>query len=1224
MKTCVLSVLLLMSALCAWAFNEPVVQEGPLTALITGPAAVHEVETPVVYEAVVSNTGTEPVSGMLYIEVIDQWRIKGPDSYEFSLSPGASQSIPFTAIAGAGTYNAWYPIHVRAVFEHDSRERVAHPILMVRTDLAAPPRPTPGLPWTPMTVPENGRRSLSRLPVHRAFVEVFGEAPVMLPVGWRGIEPRTRAVLHTPGVIALPDPKRALFAHPPWHEGRAGVLVIEFPLALPDSAPLRFDCFIAMQEHMAGEPPSDGVTFRVYAAPLYAPDGERGALLLETHTDANAWMPVSADLSAYAGQQIRLQLETHPGPHHDTTCDRALWGDPVIVAGTPAPARPPSDVPPVNLGTVANGDSRYMVQVTLGRRGLLDSRVDFAGENGILSFDGFSITVLDDTLEKADGISELLAVEDESDTERCRIRHRFRGRSGTYDLVGELYLVEGYQALRAAFHIENAPEAQPWLYTVIEDSATGAWNRRARHVYAGMGNVLRNPEAFTLHFDGHQMATSFVGFDFEDGSSLVQAVDAPPSRLTVVPDSGLYTLHAPIMPVFTFIPADDVWQGVRVWRNINGLEAAPGVERLAGRFVFDLWWGHYGESADALTQAFRYGLTNSVVVWHNWQRWGYDYRLPDILPPNPDYGTEEDFVRLAHTCRDHDVIFAPHDNYIDFYPDAEGFTYERIAFNPDGQPIWAWLNEFRKAQSFRWRVDALGPFLERNVRALHALAHPNGYFIDVWSSIGPYESWTRDGQLHDRLLHRRVWGEAFNWIRETLGDNAPQISESGHDQLIGYLDGAQANHLRVDADPPPGAEPWMVWPVRCEAAERIPWSDMAHHDRFILHGAGYENRYRAGLRSDLHGIYSDDYIATEVLTGRPCMAAHPFDRDVIRKYYLTNCLMKRLAMQRIATVAFDGDNLHRQHVRWEGVGDIRVNRGETSWQVSERDLPQYGFYADLGDVSGAIEYKDGVIVEWSKSPEAWYVNARPVTPRGLPVSVSLESLNLVSDRSFAVELRWEVAGPIEEDLTIYVHFMDAQGKIAFQADHRPDKPTSRWIGTETSVGHGTIPAYFQAGDMIPLFVGMWLPGDGHRPLQDAIHGNASVLLGQVRLDGANDSITGLTLSPTPPERDAWLARMNPQGIPVDFDGIVTEGACRVVRDGDSLLLIPLPDSPRFNVHLDLSRLPFDVPAPTHIEYESMDGERTRLPLDVSNGLVHIKCAPDIFGYRLIAHEDNDS
>ena len=41
-----------------------------------------------------------------------------------------------------------------------------------------------------------------------------------------------------------------------------------------------------------------------------------------------------------------------------------------------------------------------------------------------------------------------------------------------------------------------------------------------------------------------------------------------------------------------------------------------------------------------------------------------------------------------------------------------------------------------------------------------------------------------------------------------------------------------------------------------------PWFDAAHHDRFILHGAGYQSRYAAGLEPSLHGIYSDDYITT--------------------------------------------------------------------------------------------------------------------------------------------------------------------------------------------------------------------------------------------------------------------------------------------------------------------------------------------------------------------------
>ena len=232
-----LIIVVLLSGLCAWGFNEPVAQEGPLIARIEGPAAVDAVGTPIAYEATLSNTGDAPVSGTLHIEVIDQWRIDVPDARMFSLAPGATQRFPFTAIVGAGTYNAWYPIHARVVFTQDGVERAAHPILLVRTNLTDTPRPALNLPWTPLALADGGRRSLSRLPMHRAFVEVFDASPVLLPVGWRGSEPHTRAGLHTPGVLALPEGRRALFMHPPWHEGRSGVLVVEFPLALPEATP---------------------------------------------------------------------------------------------------------------------------------------------------------------------------------------------------------------------------------------------------------------------------------------------------------------------------------------------------------------------------------------------------------------------------------------------------------------------------------------------------------------------------------------------------------------------------------------------------------------------------------------------------------------------------------------------------------------------------------------------------------------------------------------------------------------------------------------------------------------------------------------------------------------------------------------------------------------------------------------------------------------------------
>ncbi len=1196
---------------CALAFNAPVDSAGPLTVRINGPETITAIETTTSWEVELINEGVAPVSGLLQIEVIDDWKIEGSAVQPVLVAAGKSLSVPFTAIAGRGTYNAWYPIHVRVLFEWEGVRLEVHPILLVRTNITDVPRPESLLPWKAIPIAAQGTRSLAGLPVHRVVARPFGGTPILLPTGWQGTEPVTKAVVHSPGTRALPDPHKALFMHPPWFGGHMGTLRVELPLALPESVPLRFESAIALERQQPSEPDSDGVTFRVYVAPLDIASGETGTLLFEKHTDSKTWEDVSVDLAAYAGETVLLQLEVHPGPNNDVTCDRGLWGDLRIVVGEGASSVSPETREPIDLGTLSNDGTLYDVEVAPGTRGLLDGVVSFIAPSETLSFDGFAVTVMNDALEEMDGMYMLRSVIAENCPDCYRVRHRFEGGVGAFDLVGELRVVEG-KALRATFTIEHAPQPQPWLCTVIDDASLRPWNLQATHIYAGMGNVVRHPKAFTLHFDGHQLATSFVGFDFDNSTSLVLASNAPPSKLEVLPDSRIYTLHSPIQPTFTIIPAGNVWQGVKVWRDINGLEPAPAVKKLAGRFVFDLWWGRYGASAEALEKAFQYGLTNSAVVWHNWQRWGYDYRLPDICPPNPNFGTLEEFQRLAALCREADVLFAPHDNYIDFYPDAEKFSYKHIAFTKDGSPIWGWLNEGREAQAFRWNSAEMRPFLERNLEWIRAFIKPTSFFIDVWSSIGPYEAWTHDGKLQDRLLHRKIWGESFAWIREYLGNNAPQISESGHDQLIGYLDGAQTNHLRVDPEPPNGAPTWMTWPVHCEDAERIPWSDMAHHDRFVLHGAGYENRYRGGLRADLHGIYSDDYISTEVMTGHPGMVDAPFHRDVIRKYWLTNDLMTALALKKIETVTFDGDDLHRQQVRWNAVGDVWVNRGETPWQVDGHTLPQYGYYANLGEVAGAIEEKDGVIVEWSKSPETWYVNARPVIPRGLPASVKLESLTYGEGRSFEVALEWDVTGIIDEDLVVYIHFTDEKGNILFQADSRPQPPTNEWQGTLVTTGRGTVPETVKAGATLSLQAGLWAPGNGRRPLQHDVHGDGSVRLAELVLQGDDTACTGFEVAPVPPEHTALLARMNPENTMIDFDGVITNGACRITRRDQALQIMPLPDSDAFSLKIDLSRLPFEIAVPKDLECEDNAGAIRKMPVQMEGSVLSIECGADVF------------
>ncbi len=972
----------------ALAFNPAETSVGPLRLRVEAPATVDDRGTPIRARLVVENRGASQLEVTVRARGIDPWRLEPVGAVALDVAAGKSRTVDLTATATANTPPCHYPLHVEARFEVDGKTLTAKCVHIFEARFPALPPARRALRWEPIDLIAGGAVALWRTPLRRTVVRVFGESPRTLPVAWSGSDERTRTHVGR-GVQTLGGQRReTLSMHPPWYEGRAGTVVAEVPLRLPAGS-VRLAFATAIRQHHAdrGEPPSDGVTFRVRVAPFDAPAGELGKTLFERHSDSKVWQDATVDLSAHAGSTVRLQLESHPGPKRDTTCDQCFWAEPTVLAGEaprPAPFPPPvvplgaepAGAPPRFEASIEVGGERFSVRCWPGRRGLLDAAVELASGERRALFRGFEVTVGGEALSDRRSTVTLVEVSEETAVGGLRLRHRFRGAEGTFDLIGELSTTRG--ALRARFALENAPRPQPWHVVRIDAIQLGEWSEPIERVYAGAGNVIDKPAAFDLHFDGHRMSTSFVGAELAGGLAIVEGTNVPSERLVVDSSARRCSLRAPDEQTRIVIPALSVWDAVRVWRDECGRRAGDGVARLAGRFVFDLWGGHYGPSGDALQRAFRYGLTDSVVVWHNWQRWGYDYRLPEIWPPNPRFGTLAEFQRLAKLCREHDVLFAPHDNYIDVYPDAPEFSLDNVAFHADGRPVRAWFNRGRDAQSYRWRPDRVRTPLERNVRLIQKGCDATAYFIDVWSSIGPHEWWTRDGRFGTRVEARQIWGEAFAWIRDVL-DGAPQISESGHDQLIGWLDGAQTNHLRVDKRPA-GYYAWAVWPIECADAERVPWFDAAYHDRFILHGAGYEPRYAAGLDRKQHGMYSDDYIATEVLTGHPAMVSRPFGRDVVRKYWLLHDLMRALALRTIDRVEFADDDLHRQHVVWSGDANVWVNRGKSDWTIAGHVLPPFGFFARVptsdGVVEAAIERQEERVVTWSRSPHAIYVNAR--------------------------------------------------------------------------------------------------------------------------------------------------------------------------------------------------------------------------------------------------------
>ena len=1205
---------LVISVVCQVdAFDGHRVTQGPLVLSISEIGDVTQPNQPCDVTTTLENTGSQRLKIALRIDnLVDEWYVVGAAGRQVVLSPGQKTETTFQIAAGDGALSALYPVHVYASLEHSGETMTAHAVRIFESNferVTVSGTEPPDLPVN--VVPHAGSLPLWSLETHRVAWRYYDQPLVYLPVGWNGSSPESSASFSV-GPVTRGATKQAIIMHPPW-KPNGGTIFVEYQVELPDVKPLTLAFANAIRDHTADEPPSDGVTFRVWI-------GDQ--VLFERHTDSKRWVENTVDLSRYAGQRVLLRLESHPGPQRNTTCDSSYWGEPVLIAGRPLPAMTKEAKQRLRdsarecvrtgqgPGHLLRLEDGYRAAVVEGPAGHTIGALAIGNANACVVFDGLAIRLLGNEI---GGDRSAIGP-------RGPAHWAVHGQGLT--LTQPLQLGNEPFDLAVQFHPEKRGlRVKLHCPKRITDFALGPADQKAPRVYYGHGYCIVEPEAFRAGFGGHNLSTSHVGFDFEKGLSLLVATDYPPDYLEVNPDSKTYALHTHLDATMTLVPGTEgAFDCAATYRPLYDKSPSPGFERKAGRFVFDIWGGRYAEIAKTMQKMLDYGLTDSLLTVHVWQRWGYDYRLPDIYPPQPRLGTIQDMRKIAQLCREHDIPWGLHDNYIDIYPDCEDYSYDHVCFTKAGRPVKAWYNEGRQAQSYRWRPDHFMPFLQRNMELIKPNLRPTHYFIDVFTSIGCFDYYDNQGGFHSMLETRKHWGEAFAWIRDYLGDDAPMTSEAGHDQLIGYLDGSDCQHLRLT----PQSERFCIR-LRCRDWERVPWYDAVLHDKFSLHGVGYSGRYQGGRSREEHGIESDDYISAEVLEGHALMIDRGgFGRGAVRKYWLAQDFVRSVAVDAIADVRFAGGDIHRQIIDWKSGGCVYVNRGSTDWHVSGKTLPPCGYCATNGPVESCIEKIDGIVVEQSRGPDTWYFNARGFGPASqLAIRPQATAVEHVGDRRFKLVMEWQAHEPAPKDLNVFVHFASDESqrsdKIAFQSGGALRRGTRRWKGRVRLGDNWVVPIPAHCGPgQYEILVGLWDPSTGRRyGLLGEDDGSRRYRLGTLVIEGNEEEIEAVRLIKAPP-RSRAAQRWNIERLPVDFGEAVTEGAFRCKRQGDALIITPLPDLGPFSVALRLDKL--GVPngfAVDSVRAIDADGDTIR-PVDHGDDgtTVTFQTRRDEFAYRL--------
>ena len=152
-----------------------------------------------------------------------------------------------------------------------------------------------------------------------------------------------------------------------------------------------------------------------------------------------------------------------------------------------------------------------------------------------------------------------------------------------------------------------------------------------------------------------------------------------------------------------------------------------------------------------------------VVHLDGWGTRGYDNLHPDILPPCPEAGGWDGFRAVADVCDELGWLFATHDNYIDFYQDAETYSDDLAVLDLNGvvtKKAW-WAGG---AQAFLCEQNALG-YVRRNFEEiLRNDVKLTATYIDVFNIMEPIECTHPDHpQTREQCLRARA--ACFDWVR---------------------------------------------------------------------------------------------------------------------------------------------------------------------------------------------------------------------------------------------------------------------------------------------------------------------------------------------------------------------------------------------------------------------------------------------------------------------------
>ena len=1028
----------------------------------------------------------------------------------------------------------------------------------------------------PIIVPDQPVMTLDEIGLYEAGYALRGAAEEHLPVGWTsGLDSPTGTACQSAG---SQNGREAWLLHVPWR-GRTGVAFQEFTLKLPRVPKIVLRGATAIRSDGAGK--SDGVTFRVFV------DGDKR---LEVNRTDSTWQTFALDMTLKAGKTVTLRFETDPGPHDDSSFDFALWGDrQLVLTGFVPQVQTHPAPPPLDLRRLTSRQSASAAPPSgfVGRTSVrvtpTEAVLRYKGADGILEYSwkpngggllgGLTLRAamtgdVPVTLPLA-GQSALDWTQPATPT-GTRLASALGGATmtRTYDVAGQTATVSVTGQLQGKSLVFDVTCDRP----LLRGLDGGGW-----------GPVLRRRQIAVPYYSNPVLFLArenlFTGALLDWTASQASSQEGTRATYDARTDGTRNLLRERLVYVAA-------WHLAETLPNIPN-PPSPFRANLSGRVMLDIWGGSFAAIQAQLHALAESGFGSGAAILHNWQRDGYDNGLPAHVPANSGLGGDPAMAALVGSAQADGIDIALHENYVDYYPNFEGFTETDIARNPDGSRVPAWYNPATKVQSFALKPTRILPLAKIQGQEIVQRYSSAACYLDVHSAGAPWFHVDADARQTGAGSFETVWdAHRALWAYERGLHHGPVFGEgNNHWYWSGSLDGVEAQFGQGWRDGKGTTAPLFV-----------DFDLLKIHPLQLNHGMGYYERWWEHGPDPRRGLLSllDQYRMQEAAYGhegflggeawhnaglswleanlmRPLTAHTALANPIAIDYFVSGHWVD--TTQAAKTGAAGLGPWSRVRIRYNNGLTIWANGGGTPLQVGGISLAPNGWFASGAGLQAGTTLRAGVVSDFAGTPDSVFANARSAvdweTPGATRIRPSVAQFTPTGPRSFQAIYAWSIGQVLPSDFNCFVHFVQPVGaeggeNIAFQQDHILLQPTSRWTPGQT-VTDGpwdiSLPADLAPGDY-PWTVGLYGPGGGRLVMQGQSDAHKRIVLGTLHV-----AASGLTFTPSPPETSITSAPVNPKNRVLDFGTIRTNGSVLVHRMGRDWVLRPFPRDRPFTVLL---------------------------------------------------------